>query len=171
MRTPLKLNSLARALERLCSAEPPNDSPFQPGAIGLFPWGEPNPADNFDFVGGVVGQKSLAIEDADPVLHPLSEQVAMSVNARSAEGTRGIGVEHRVNGAFGELDVRVAGADFHGERHLVLAAHDLEGAPGLKVYVSVTDSNCRNGGGGCLEEECVVELFAVVTLDAETGRA
>jgi hypothetical protein len=39
----------------------------------------------------------------------------------------------------------------------------------LEIYVSVSNGDCGGGGGGRLEEECVIELFPVVTLNAKAG--
>src|ERR1700752_5046586 len=93
----------------------------------------------------------------------------MGINAGSAEGSCCIRVRYGKKGAFSELDVGVAGADFHRKGHLVLAAHDLEGAPRLEIYVGVPDCNCRGCGGGCLEQECIVELLSVIALHPKAG--
>src|SRR5580704_11220506 len=96
---------------------------LQPDVVGIFPGSEAYPTDNFDFIRGVGGEEPLAVENADPVLSLATSQIAVSVDAGSAKSSACVRIQYRVDRTFSELNVGVTGANFHGERHLVLPAH------------------------------------------------
>src|SRR5271157_909747 len=117
--------------------------------LGKFPRGKAQPADNFGLIRSSRRQESLSIEKANPVLRAALTQIAVHIDSGGAETSPGIRVEHLNDGAIIKLNRGVASSDFHRKRHLVLASHDFEPAPGLKIHVSVPDGK----GGGRLEQE------------------
>src|SRR5208282_439992 len=139
--------------------------PLYPGAAGILPGGKAQPADNFGLIRSSRCQESLSIEKASPVLRATVTQITVHIESGGAETSPGIRVEHLNDGAIIKLDRGVPSSDFHRKRHLVLASHDLEGAPRLEIHVSVPDGK----GGGRLEQERIVEFLPVVALHAEAG--
>src|ERR1039458_2366378 len=136
--------------------------PLRPIAAGIFPGGKAQPADNFGLIRSSRRQESLSIEKANPVLRATVTQITVHIDSGSAESSPGIRVEHGNDGAVIKLNRGVRSSDFHRKRHLVLASHDLEGAPRLKIHESVPDGK----GGSRLEQKRIVELLPVVALHA-----